>query len=296
MLSYACTYSSFIALHKRSIDIKDLKAANPNPPVLNHTRPKYSPIQRRLKNQYIDFLVKVRRACLGVSFDDMKLICSQLLRDQARELPHGEARRKIERDLERLHNLVTSNEVLDCLATHADYIHCELIYELVMQLDNNELNKAWTAYSDKLKEACKLTLDRWSKSEVSGSPETGMLTLAFQTTLTPDSLPLERVLKLQGFLCHVLEMMETEFAGYASSTVTVFFTVCSSRLPFLLLSLSRHRKILEDLSIEFAFVPGEFIYSIPLDQDYEFLQVSSQFMDFYFAGLIFHGLWIFTVY
>ena len=160
----------------------------------------------------------------------MKLICSQLLLGQVQELPHVEARRKIERDLERQHNSVTLNDVLDCLASHSDYINCELIYELVIQLENDELNKAWTAYSYKLKEACKLTLDRWLKSEVSASPETGMLTLAFQTTLTPDSLPLERVLKLQGFLCHVLEMMETEFAGYASSTVTVFFTVCISRL------------------------------------------------------------------
>lgn len=247
---------------------------SPNPPVPNHTRPKYSPIQRRLKDQYIAFLVKVRRACEGVSFEDMKLICGQLLREKAQELPRGEVKRKIERDLERLHNSVTPSDVLSCLATYSDYINCELIHRLVMQMDNDETNKAWLAYSEKLKEACRLTLDRWSKSDMPGLQDYSTLSLGFQTTLTLDSLHLEDVLALQGFLCDVLEMKETEFAGYASSAVALFFTVCASRLPFLLLSLSRHRKILEDFSIEFAFVPGEFIYSITLDQDYEFLQVS----------------------
>lgn len=246
----------------------------PNPPVLNHTRPKYSPIQRRLKDQYVTFLVKVRRASVGVSFEDMKIICGQLLRDKAQELPRGEVKRKIEKDLERLHNSLTPNDVLDCLASHSDYINCELIHRLVTQMDNDEMNKAWVAYSEKLKEACQLTLDRWSKFELPGLRDSGTLTLGFQTTLTPDSLPMEDVLALQGFLCYVLEMKEAEFAGYALSAVTLFFTVCASRLPFLLLSLSRHRSILEGLSIEFAFVPGEFIYSVTLDQDYEFLQVS----------------------
>ena len=257
------------------MDVKGLRAPSPNPPELNHKRPTYSPVQRRLKDHYIKLLVKVRRACEGVSNEDMKLICGQLLRDKAQELPHGELKRKIESDLERLRISVRSDDMLDCLAAHSDYLDCELVHRFVIHMENNEMTKEWETYRGKLAEACKLTLDCWSKSNMTDLRDSNTLTVGFQTTLTPDSLPIERVLALQGFLCDVMEMKETEFVGCASSTVTLFFNVSTSRLPFLLHSLSCHRKTLEDFSIELAFVPGVFIYSVVLDQEYELIEVSS---------------------
>ena len=266
--------SFFTALHKRGVDVTCLKVLSPNPPELNHKRPKYSPLQGRLKEHYIRLLLKVRKACVEVSVEEMKLICGQLLRDKAQELPHGELKQKVENGLERLQISEKSDSMLECLLTNSDYLNCELVHQLVTLMENDELMKAWKTYCGELVEACRLTLDCWSKSEVTDSRDSDTLTIGFETAITPDSLPMERILALKGFLCHVMGMKEAQFVGCASSTVTLFFAVSTSRLPFLLHSLSRHRKTLEDFSIELAFVPGKFIYSIVLDQEYELFQVS----------------------
>lgn len=262
-------------MHKRGIDIKGLKGHSPTPPELNHKRPTYSPLQRRLKEHYIRLLLNVRKACVKVSLEEMKIVCAQLLRDKGEELPHGELKQKIESSLERLRVSEKSDDVLECLLPHSNYLDCELVHQLVILMENDEITKAWEAYRSKFVEACKLTLGSWSKSEMSAdSRNSGTVTVGLQTTLTPDSLPIERVLALKGFFCDVMGMKEAEFVGCASSTVTLFYAVSTSRLSFLLYSLSCHRKILEDFSIELAFVPGEFIYSIVLDQGYELFQVS----------------------
>ena len=261
-------------MRKRGIDVKGLKSNSPTPPELNHKRPTYSPSQRRLRDHYIRLLLNVRRACVKVSLEDMKIVCAQLLRDKCEELPHGELKQKIESSQERLRVSERSDDVLDCLLPHSDYLDCELVHQLAIHMERDEITKAWEAYRGKFVEACKLTLDSWSKSEMSGLRNSGTVTVGLQTTLTPDSLPIERVLALKGFFCDVMGMKEAEFAGCASSTVTLFFAVSTSRLSFLLYSLSCHRKTLEDFSIELAFVPGEFIYSIVLDQGYELFKVS----------------------
>lgn len=205
-------------------------------------------------------------------------MCGQLLRDKVQELPQGELTRKIDSSLESLLTSERSDDVLECLLPHSDYLDCELVHQLVTHMENDDLTRAWETYRGKFVEACKLTLNCWSKSEVDGLRNSSTLTLGLQTNLTADSLPIKRVLALQGFFCHVMGMKETEFIGCASSTVTLFFTVSASRLPFLLYSLSCHRKTLEDFAVELAFVPGEFIYSIVLDQEYELFQVSGRVM------------------
>ena len=191
-------------MHRRGIDVKGLKSNSPTPPELNHKRPTYSPLQRRLRDHYIRLLVNVRRACVGVSLEDMKIVCGQLLRDKAEELPHGELKQKIESSLERLRVSEKSDDMLECLLTHSDYLDCELVHQLVVHTENDEMTKAWEVYRGKFVEACKLTLDSWSKSDMSGLRNSGMATVGLQTTLTPDSLPIERVLALKSFFFAML--------------------------------------------------------------------------------------------
>ena len=67
------------------------------------------------------------------------------------------------------------------------------------------MTKAWEVYRGKFVEACKLTLDSWSKSDMSGLRNSGMATVGLQTTLTPDSLPIERVMALKSLFAMLWE-------------------------------------------------------------------------------------------
>ena len=229
--------------------------------------PQYYPELQDMDMQLIQLMKHVTEATKDRT--DLKLICSRLLSS-----------------LERIEKQ-TTKEAVSCLTSPTcsnadailqmqpfiDYLDCRLLQRLITALDDEFLMCRWKDYCQMLRDACKKSLSMCRSPVKDCTTAPNGIRLGMKTTIPPTDFQIQKIIEVKQFLCTVIGLEEADFEGFACSDVTLFFAVMRARLPFLLRMFSRHRTALEDIGVSVVFVPGEFIYDVPLDCEHPFSQV-----------------------
>ena len=118
----------------------------PKPPVIRSSSPKYYPEIGDLRYRFITLVKKV--IGLGSQVEDLKIICIELLNDVA------SAQRNVQEDIIELKKCSDSDCIVH-LQPYWDPLDCDLLYQLIRELQKPELMADWERYKVEVKEACK---------------------------------------------------------------------------------------------------------------------------------------------
>ena len=254
-----------IEFNQNGVDVTDLFPPPRASPVISHDYPTYCPVIKKLKSPYGILKQKVRE--IGMKKANFKFMCQEVYFDFV------DARGEVVEVTRDDFSDYTDEKALNKILKLADSIDCEVIEDLVTQINEKELLIAWEEYKQLLKEAVLTTLDQCDHGrcrQLIGD----QMRMGFQTRLPPGQHTIEKILKLKKFLIDVIGLEGTDFEGVHSSQVTVFFGVSKKHLPFLIRLLSAHRRILrDDFSVAVVFVPGHFVYDVDMDQEFFYPQV-----------------------
>ena len=254
-----------IEFEQNGVDVTDLSPPPRSSPVISHDYPTYCPVIKKLKSPYGSLKQKVRE--IGMKKANFKFLCQEVYFDFV------DARREVVEVTRDDFSDYTNDKALNKILELADSIDCEVIEDLVTQINEEELFKAWETYKQLLKEAVLTTLDQCDHGncrQLIGD----QMRIGFQTQLPPGQHTIEKILRLKKFLIDVIGLEDTDFEGIHSSKVTVFFGVSKKHLPFLIRLLSAHRRILQDVfSVAVVFVPEQFVYEVDTDQEFFYPQV-----------------------
>ena len=238
---------------------------SPKPPVIRSSSPKYYPEMRDLKDRFITLVREVKG--LGSRVEDLKTICIELLNDVT------STKRNVQEDINALMKC-SDGDYIAYLQLHWDPLDCELLFQLIRQLQKPELMTDWERYKVEVKEACKATLADARKSLPQRRElPVHQISAGFQTNQPSHDVTIQKILDLRDFLKKMMGLEEADFEGFDNVDVTLFYTVNRIRLPFLVRLFALHRRSLQEFSITFVFVPGEFIYNVTTDQEFAYPKV-----------------------
>ena len=218
-----------------------------------------------LKGAFIHLVREVRTA--GRKVEDLKTVCVQLLNGVT------SIKRNVQEDIDELKKCSDGDFIVH-LQPYWDCLDCNLLYMLILQLDEPKLMADWDIYKTQMKEACRATLGE-NKISLPQSRElpANQISAGFQTDQPPHNVTIQKMLDLKDFLIKMVGLEEADFEGFAQSVVTLFYTVSRIRLPFLVRLFALHRRSLQAFSITVVFVPGEFIYDVTTDQEFPYPKV-----------------------
>ena len=251
------------ALQARGVDTSSLIVDPLDPSAVSHMAAQYYPQIDDLDVALGALAQKIKDATKDSQI--LKTYCIRFLATLSRVHSHD-----TKDALDRLATPDCQNEeAIDIIQRFVDPLDCRLLYQIVSALENEQLTKAWDEYCQRSKQACRATLEQCRKVAIRPhrlSPS--YITLGVQTKISPPDITIQKILQLKEFLITKVGLEESDFQGFASSAVALFFTVSRERLPLLIRLLSRHQKALLDFSITTVFVPGEFFYDVAKDQEY----------------------------
>ena len=238
---------------------------SPKPPVIRSSSPKYYPEMRVLKKKFITLVREVKSIAGRV--EDLKTICIELLNDVT------STKRNVQDDINNLMKC-SDGDYIAYLQLHWDPLDCDLLYQLICQLQKPELMTDWERYKVEIKEACKTILAdaRRSLPQRRELP-VHEISVGFQTDQPSHDVTIQKILDLRDFLKKMMGLEEADFEGFDNADVTLFYTVDRIRLPFLVQLFALHRRSLQKFSITAVFVPGEFIYNVTTDQEFAYPKV-----------------------
>jgi hypothetical protein len=253
----------------QGVDVTTLDLPPVSPPVINHERPQYCPVSKKLRKPFTSFKRTVRR--VSKKMDDFNFTCQEVLQEFLRARgKEGLVKRESFKNC-------SNDAALDLLLDYTDPIDCELLDDLVEQMEDNGLDQEWEDYKRLLKEEVLKTLDQCEKGECRPLRE-GQIALGFQTKQQASQHTMDKILGMKGFLTDVVGLRDADFLGVGNSTVTLFFGVARTHLPFLVLWLSRYCSNLRAFSVSVVFVPGEFMYDVDMDQEFSYPKVAFMHM------------------
>ena len=245
--------------------MSSITVPSPNPPAIKNSSPRYYPEMTNLKDAFIDLVREVKSA--GRSVEDLKTVCVELLNDVT------STKRNVQADIDKLMECSSGDYIL-YLQPYWDPLDCDLLYRLIRQLKKPELMTDWEEYRTQVKEACKATLAECRRNLPQGRELlVNQISAGFQTDQPPHDVTVQKILDLKDFLKKMMGLEEADFAGFANSDVTLFYTVGRIRLPFLVRLCALHRRSLREFSVTVVFVPGEFIYDVITDQEFPYPKV-----------------------
>ena len=266
MLSHSLQYVSICCAALKAEGVEGVSIISTVPEVPKVT-PQYYPELRDMERHLIHLVKKITEATKGR--EDLKLICVRLLSSLERI-----EKQDTKQAVSRLTSPKCSNaNAIVIMQEFIDYLDCRLLHSLVDALEDDSLMQEWVAYCQKLRNACSKSLDTCRGSLKDCTTPPNGIRVGLVTTSPPSDFQIQKILEVKQFLCTEVGLEESDFQGFACSDVTLFFAVMRARLPFLLRMFSRRRKALEDIGIAVVFVPGEFIYDVPLDSEHPFPRV-----------------------
>ena len=245
------------------MDTSSLIVATLEPSAVSHVAAQYYPQIDDLDVALGDLVQKIKDA--AKNSQKLKTYCIRFLTTLSRVYSHD-----TKDALDRLATPDCQNdEAIDIIQRFVDPLDCRLLYQIVSALKDKKLTKAWDEYCQRSKQACCTTLEQCRKVAIRPhrlSPSG--ITLGMQTKISPPDITIQKILQLKEFLITKVGLEESDFQGFASSAVALFFTVGRERLPLLIRLLSCHQNALLHFSITTVFVPGEFFYDVAKDQEY----------------------------
>ena len=253
------------ALTNHGVDVSSIAQPSPKPPVIRSSSPKYYLEMRDLKYRFITLVREVKG--FGRRVEDLKTICMELLNDVT------STKRNVQEDINDLMKC-SDDDYIARLQPYWDPLDCELLYQLIRQLEKPELMTDWERYKVQVKEACKATLAEARRSlpqrrELS----VHQISIGFQTDQPSHDVTIQKIVDLRDFLKKMMGLEEADFEGFDNVDVTLFYTVNRTRLPFLVRLFALHQRSLQEFSITVVFVPGEFIYNVTTDQEFAYPKV-----------------------
>ena len=253
------------ALTNHGVDVSSIVQHSPEPPVIRCSSPKYYLEMRDLKSRFITLVREVKE--VGEQVDDLKTICIELLNDVT------STKHNVQEDIRDLMKC-SDGDYIAYLQLHWDILDCDLLYQLIRQLQKPKLMEDWDSYKMEVKEACKATLAEARRSLPKRRElPVHQISAGFQTDQPSHDVTVQKILDLRDFLKKMMGLEESDFEGFDNVDVTLFYTVNRIRLPFLVRLFALHRRSLLEFSITVVFVPGEFIYNVTTDQEFAYPKV-----------------------
>ena len=259
------SYLNIIALSNHGVDVSCIAQPLPRPPAIRSSFPRYYPEMRDLQYRFITLVRKVKG--LGKQVEDLKTICIALLNTVI------STKRNVQEDMNDLMKC-SDGDYIVYLQLYWDHLDCDLLFQLIRQLQKPELETDWDRYKAEVKEACKATLDETRGSLIQRRKlPVHQISVGFETDQPSHDATIQKILDLRDFLKKMMGLEEADFEGFDNAHITLFYTVNRIRLPFLVRLFALHQRSLQEFSITVIFVPGEFIYNVSTDQEFAYPKV-----------------------
>ena len=184
------------------MDTSSLTVAALEPSAVSHVAVKYYPEIEELDIALGDLIQKMKDSTKGSQ--KLKKFCTRFLTTLARI--HGHDTKDA---LDRLATPECQNEeAIDIIQEFVDPLDCRLLYQIVFTLDDEQLMKVWDEYCQRLKLACRITLEQCRKLSITQHQSS-------PSGISPPDMTIYKILQLKEFLTVRVGLEESVFQAFA---------------------------------------------------------------------------------